>query len=289
MTWSTSNAKRRSWRRPSWPTTGRVRPVLRNVTLKTLYDQRRGLLAWTISLALLVAMYVAIWPSVKNQPSMGDFLDRMPEALRSLFAMAGADMSSPVGYMQVELLSFMGPMLLLIYAITAGAAAVAGEDTLDLLLANPISRRRIVMEELAAITVGTAALAVVTGAALLGEGQLADLRLPAANVAAAMLHMALLALVFGALALAIGAATGRATAARALPALVAVLAYIVNGLAPVVSWLQPMQKLSPFYQYAGHDPLRHGLSMAGVAVALLTIAALTATAAARFHRRDVAA
>jgi ABC-2 type transport system permease protein len=266
--------------------------MLRNVTLKTLYDQRRGLLAWTASLALLVAMYVAIWPSIRSQPSMGDFLDRTPEALRSLFAMAGADMSSPVGYVQIELLSFMGPMLLLIYAISAGAAAVAGEEdrhTLDLLLANPVSRHRIVAEKLAAMTVGTALLAAVTGVALLGEGRPADLRLPAANVAAAMLHMALLALVFGALALAIGAATGRATAARAMPAVVAVLAYIVNGLAPVVSWLQPVQKLSPFYQYAGHDPLRHGVSVAGVVVALFTIAALTAVAAASFHRRDVAA
>jgi ABC-2 type transport system permease protein len=265
--------------------------VLRNVTLKTLYDQRRGLLAWTVSLALLVAMYIAIWPSIKSQPSMGDLLDKMPEALRSLFAMAGADMSSPVGYVQIELLSFMGPMLLLIYAITAGAAAVAGEEdrhTLDLLLANPVSRRRIVMDKLAAMMVGTVLLATVTGAALIGEGRLADLRLPAGNVAAAMLHMALLALVFGALALAIGAATGAVAAARAVPALLAVLAYIVNGLAPVVSWLHPLQKVSPFYQYAGHDPLRHGVSIAGVVVAVAVIAALAAAAAVAFHRRDVA-
>jgi beta-exotoxin I transport system permease protein len=266
--------------------------VLRNITVKTLFDQRRGLVAWTVSLVLLVAMYVAIWPSIQSQPSMGDFLDKMPEALRSLFAMAGADMSTPVGYVQVELLSFMGPMLLLIYAITAGAAAIAGEEdrhTLDLLLANPVSRRRVVIEKLTAMTVGTALLAVVTGAALLGEGRLADMRLPAAEVAAAMLHMALLALVFGALALAIGAVSGRVAASRAVPAVVAVLAYIVNGLAPMVSWLEPVQKVSPFYQYAGHDPLRHGVSVAGVVVALVTIAVLAGVAAYGFHRRDVAA
>src|SRR5881392_30045 len=102
--------------------------MLRNVASKTLYDQRRSLLAWAVSLTLLVAMYVAIWPSLRDQPSMKDFLDRMPKAFRALFAATGADMSTPVGYVQVELLSFMGPLLLLIYAITAGAAAIAGEE-----------------------------------------------------------------------------------------------------------------------------------------------------------------
>ena len=46
---------------------------------------------------------------------------------------------------------------------------------------------------------------------------------------------------------------------------------------------------SPFYQYAGHDPLRNGLSGLGVLVALATVAALVVLAVAGFRRRDVAA
>jgi ABC-2 type transport system permease protein len=104
-----------------------------------------------------------------------------------------------------------------------------------------------------------------------------------------MTHMTLLALVFGTLALAAGAATGRPAVSRALPAVLAVGAYIVNGLAPVVSWLRPAQKFSPFYQYSGHDPLRHGLSLAGILVAVLTVLLLAAIAGAAFRRRDIAA
>ncbi|MBI3688652.1 MAG: ABC transporter permease subunit [Actinobacteria bacterium] len=266
--------------------------MLRSVTGKTLFDQRRALLAWSMSLALLVAMYVAIWPSIRGQPSMSDLLDRMPEAMRSLFAMSGADMSTPTGYVKIELLSFMGPMLLLIYTIAAGAAAVAGEEdrhTLDLLLANPISRTRLVLHKLAAMALGTALLAAVMGVAMIAEGSLADMGLPVGAVLAAMLHMALLALVFGAFALAIGATSGRPGLSRAVPAVVAVLAYIVNGLGPVVSWLEPLQKLSPFYQYAGHDPLVTGVSLTGVAVAVGTVTVLVLLAVLGFRRRDVAA
>jgi ABC-2 type transport system permease protein len=186
----------------------------------------------------------------------------------------------------------MGPLLLIIYSVAAGASAVAGEEdrhTLDLLLANPISRTRIVLEKLAAMTVGAALLGAVTAVALLAEGRLVGMSLPVGGVTAAMVHMTLLALVFGAMALAAGAATGHSALSRALPAVVAVLTYIVNGLAPVVSWLKPAQKFSPFYQYSGHDPLRHGLSWPATLVAVSTILVLAAIAVAAFRRRDVAA
>ncbi|WP_016884294.1 MULTISPECIES: ABC transporter permease subunit [unclassified Rhodococcus (in: high G+C Gram-positive bacteria)] len=264
--------------------------MLRSVLTKTLYDQRRAFPAWVVGIALLVAMYVVIWPSVRDQPAMNQFLDQMPEAFRALFAMSGADMSTPVGYIQIELLSFMGPLLLLIYAVGTGAAAVAGEEdrgTLDQLLATPLSRGRILAEKFGALTAGTVALSAVMGLALLGEGILADMDLPVGNVAAAMVHLALLALVFGALAFAIGAATGHPASSRSVPAVIAILAYVLNGLGPVVSWLAPWQRYSPFYQYAGHDPLRHGFSLAAASVSALTIAVLLGVALVGFAHRDV--
>ena len=95
------------------------------------------------------------------------------------------------------------------------------------------------------------------------EGQSADMALPVGEGAAAMLHLALPGMVVGPLALAIGAAFGPSAASRAVPAVVAVLSYVVNGLAPQASWLQLVHKLSPFYDFNGHDPLRNGISAAG--------------------------
>lgn len=266
--------------------------MLHSVATKTLFDQRRALLAWTVSLVLLVGMYVAIWPSIRNQPAMTDFLDSMPAAFRSMLAMSGADMSTPVGYVKIEMLSLMAPLLVILYGVTTGSAAVAGEEdrhTLDLLLANPVSRGRLVLEKLVAMYAGIILLAGVTAAALLIEGPLAEMSLPIGPVIAAMVHLALLAMVFGTLAVAVGSATGNLTAARAVPAVVAVIAYIVNGLGPQVSWLEPFQKFSPFYQYAGHDPLINGLSVPAVLVAIGTVAVLAALGVAGFRRRDVSA
>jgi ABC-2 type transport system permease protein len=264
--------------------------MLRSVLLKTLHDQRRSLVGWVVAILLLVLMYAAIWPSIRDQPSMSDFLDQMPEAFRSLFATSGADMSTPVGYIQIELMSFMGPIVLILYAVGQGSAAVAGEEdrhTLDLLLGAPLGRVRVVLEKAGAMVVGTIALAAVTGTALVLEGRLFALELPVGNTAAAMAHLALLALVFGGVALAVGAATGSPGRSRGLAAATAVVAYLVNGLGGMVDWLRPFQRLSPFYQYVGHDPLRAGVSWSGVGIAVATFVVLVAVACWSFQRRDV--
>lgn len=263
-----------------------------NVLLKTLRDQARGLAAWSVSLALIVAMYAAVWPSIRGQPSMSDFIDQMPEAFRSMFATTGADMSTPTGYIQIELLSFMGPIAVLIYAVGTGAGAIGGEEdrhTMDLLLSNPVGRWRVVLEKFLAMAAGTFLLAAVTGAALVLEGRLVELDLPADKVAATMLHLALLGVVFGTLALALSAATGRTGLSRGIPAALAVLAYIVNALAPLVDVFDRLQKLSPFYQYIDHDPLRTGIAWDSVLVSVATIAVLAGAAVVGFRRRDIPA
>ncbi|HET8766264.1 MAG TPA: ABC transporter permease subunit, partial [Pedococcus sp.] len=171
--------------------------MLADVWRKTLFDQRRALVGWVSSIVLVVLLYAAIWPSLRDQPSMSDFLDQMPEAFRSLFATAGADMSTPTGYIQIELMSFMAPALLIIYAVGQGSSAVAGEEdrhSLDLLLGAPVSRTRVLLDKALALVIGTVLLVVVTGAALVLEGAAFDLHLPLSGVVAAMTHLAALSL-----------------------------------------------------------------------------------------------
>lgn len=265
--------------------------MLASVLLKTIRDQGRLLVAWTVSLALIVATYAAVWPAVKSQPSISSFIEQMPEAFRSLFATSSADMSTPTGYIQVELLSFMGPIAVLIYAISSGAGAIGGEEdrhTMDLLLSNPVGRGRVVVDKFLAMVLGTFLLAAVLGISLVLEGSMVDLVLPADKVAAAMLHLALLGVVFGALALALSAGTGRTGLSRGVPAALAVLAYIVNALAPLVDAFDRIQKVSPFFQYVAHDPLRQGVAWDSVLVSAATVAVLLGLAVAGFRRRDIA-
>lgn len=262
-----------------------------DVALKTLRDQRRSLLLWTLGLVALMAMYVGIYPSMHHNSAYSDVINQMPKSVRALFiGSAGGDVTSGPGYLYVELLSFMAPMLVLLYAIGAGAGAIAGEEerhTLDLLLACPVRRPRVVVEKFLALSAGVVLLTGTLGVATIALGAAAGMQLSSGNVVATMVHLALLGLVFGSAATLVSAASGHLALARGAPALLAVAAYLVNGFAPTVGWLRPIRPASPFYQYLGHDPIRHGLAWSGVAVAAATVAVFVAVAAWAFRRRDV--
>lgn len=272
-------------------TVGRPRRLSAAIAAKTLRDQRRALLVWASALLLLLATYVAFYPSVRRNSSYSDLMNQMPDSLRSLFTGGtAADLASPEGYLYTEMLSFMAPLLILIYAITAGAAGVAGEEdrrTLDLLLVSPVSRTRVMLEKVAAMAVGVAVLMTAAWAGLLLVGPAGGLDLPVGRTAAAMLHLGLLGVEFGALAMLVGCASGRPGLSKALPAVLAVGTYLLNAMAPLVSWLRPLRPASPFYQYLGHDPIRTGIDPAALTVTAASIGALVAIAAWLFRRRDI--
>lgn len=265
--------------------------MLRDVFLKTLRDTRRSLLWWSLGLVGLTAMMVAVYPTVRDNPDLNDLVEDYPEALKAFIAFGGdLDYVSGAGYLGSELFSFMVPLLLLIAAIGAGARAIAGEEesgTLDLLLANPISRRRLVVEKLGALAAEIAALALVLWLSLVVGVEAVGMGVSAAHLAAATGSAALLAFAFGALALLLGAATGRRALAVGVSSAGAVAAYLVNSLAALVDFLEPARTASPFYHYVASDPLRQGLALDHAGFLVLVGALAAALAPLFLDRRDV--
>lgn len=263
-----------------------------SVTAKTLRDGRQSMVWWSAGIVGLVTMMVAVYPSVRDNANMQKLVENYPEALKAFIAFGGGvDYASAAGYLGSELFSLMIPLLLIVAAIGAGARAIAGEEekgTLDLLLANPVSRRRILLEKLAALVAELAVFTLVLWAALAIGGAVAALHIAVGNLAAASLDAMLLALLFGSLALLVGGATGRRGLAIAVAAAGAVAAYLLNALAAIVPALDPVRALSPFYHYGAGDPLRHGLSIGHAAVIVVAAAVCALLAAPAFARRDLA-
>jgi ABC-2 type transport system permease protein len=258
------------------------------VLVQSLISERRGLAAWGGALIGFTAMYAALWPSVHDQPAVAAVMRSLPSVVRTM--LGASDMSTATGYVQAELLGLTGPLLVIAHAVAAASAGLAGEERrgrLDLLLALPVTRAQVLAGKAAAMAIGTVALAAVAGAALLLAGRLGGPVLPAGGVAATCVHLALLGMVFGSLAVLVAAAGGGPAAARGVPALVALLAYVLNGVAPLAGWPPVVQDLSPFAQYQSGPPLLHGISVDGVLVAVVTVAALLALAVATFRRRDL--
>lgn len=265
--------------------------MLHSVLSKTLWDLRRSFAWWTLGLVGLVALMVAVFPTIRDNPEMNRLVEEYPEALKAFIAFGGAvDYTSGAGYLGSELFSFMIPLLFLVSAVGNGAGAIAGEEergTLDLLLANPVTRRRVALEKIGAMAVELAGLGAVLWASLWLGGLLVGMDVSAAHLAAATASAALLALGFGTVAFMLGAATGRRALAIGVATAGAVAAYLVNGLAGLVDALRVPQKLSPFYHYAVGDPLRQGLALDHSLVLVAIVLAAAAVGVAAFERRDL--
>jgi ABC-2 type transport system permease protein len=260
-----------------------------NVAAKTMRDQRKALIGWAVGVGLLVLMYAAFYPSVKaNASTFNAYLKSMPKALRNIFA--AESFSTPSGYLQTELFSIMGPLLLTIFSIGAGARAIAGEEegrTLDLLLAAPISRGRVAIEKFATILGSALGLAAVLFVVEAAVGPAFGIHVGYLGLAIACFSAALLSISFGSIAFAAGCWRGRRATAIAVAASLAVIAYILNVLGPSISWLARVRPLSPFDHYQANTALDGSFGI-GPALVLLGIAVVAVILGVwRFDRRDI--
>ncbi len=263
--------------------------MLRNVFLKTLRDERRALIGWAIGIAVLAGYTLVFFPFMRDNTELTKLMQTLPTALRSIYGQA--DFSTGSGYLSSALFNLMVPLLFLIYGITQGANAIAGEEdrrTLDLLLANPVSRTSVLLAKFAAICAALIGLGVVLWLTLLIGGNLVQLNVPLGNLAAATLSGVLLGGAASALTLAVGAATGNRGVSLGIGAAVLFAGYLLQTLAASIPELADWQKLSPFYYYSHHQPLINGLSLGNAAVLIVAAGICLAVAVGLFTRRDLA-
>jgi ABC-2 type transport system permease protein len=252
---------------------------------------RRSLGAWAGAFAVLVALYTVIWPSVRGNSRWQDLFSTLPSAYRALFTAGGQlDLSTPAGYLGIELMGFLGPALMAVYAISVGAAAIAGEESsggLEVTLSAPVTRGRVLAERATALLIAMTVLAAATGLALWVFSVGYGMGLGVAKIASATAALGLFGFFAGAVALAAGAATGSTALARGTAALAAVASYLINALAQVTSALKSARPFSPFYLLFGNEPLQHGLRAVGALSVLAVSAALVAGGGMVFARRDL--
>jgi ABC-2 type transport system permease protein len=258
--------------------------VLRNVFTKTLRDQRRAQLWWAVGLLGVIAVYVAPYRQYLEQGALKVNTDS------PIYQAIGYD-NSPAGYLQGTLFALVGPLLAIMAAAATGARAIAGDEEagrLELLLAHPVSRTRLVLERFAAMAATCAWLGLVVWAGTLAAASVADLGIGVGPITAATLGLVLLALGFGAVALAAGSLVANRGLALGVAAALAVASYLAYTVGGQVEGLACLRKLSPFYWYLGSDPLRSGLDLGFLAVLAAIPLLLGGLALWSLNRRDVA-
>ncbi|UGT42724.1 ABC transporter permease subunit [Nocardia yamanashiensis] len=258
--------------------------MTRSVFTQTLKEQRRALIGWSAGLAIVPMMYLPSYQSLKDQGSLNIKQNDM------YTAMGMSDFASATGYLNSTIFSLMGLLLVVIFAVTMGARTAAQEDsgTLDLLLAQPISRGSLLRQRFAALAVQIVIVTAVLGLGVLAGAEAGALDVPAGNILAAVAGLGLLGLAVGALTLMVGAVTGKRAMTLGLAALLVAGGYLANSLGAFVDGATWLQRLSPFHYAVGDAPLVNGWNAGNLAVLLALAAAAIAVALTVFDRRDLA-
>jgi ABC-2 type transport system permease protein len=246
----------------------------------------RSTLAAAVALVAVLLVVGALFPAVGDSFRKLD----LPKGVADL--LGGADYATITGWYRSEIASFYGPLLIAAVAITGAVGATAGEEEeriLALVLAQPVSRSRLVASKAAAVALAVIGVAVAAWVGLVAGVAIAGGGIGVADLGAYSLHLALFGLAIGAIALALGAGTGRKALSAEVAAAVGLGGWLINGFAPLVGAIAWLRYLAPYYYYAHSDPLAGGLGIADLVVLALVTAAFTIAAMMTIERRDLRA
>jgi ABC-2 type transport system permease protein len=250
--------------------------------------RRTALVIWVGAIGLLVLMIAAVYPSVRDSPSLDAIYGDLSPAAQQL--LGGSDLTSPAGYLSTQVFAFFLPAVILVYGLSRASATVAGEEeerTLDLLLAQPVARWDAYVQKALAVVVGLAALGMAALIPLLALNGPVEFDLPVGNIAAVVTQMTLFCLALAMWTQAISAATGRRALGLATVVGYLLVAYLVYGLSPSIAWLQHLMPLSLWRWYLGNDPLTTGFGGTECLVLLATAVAGALVGSWLFDRRDL--
>ncbi len=260
-----------------------------SIWIKTASEHQISLFSACAYLFLVQLMLGAFWLAIPEETFA--VFNQLPESMGALFELfGGGDITTPAGWFQIETFGMMAPIMIMIVTISIGSNAVAGEEarrSMGLLLANPISRSRIIAEKVATMVFYATIVGVASFAGTMLGVLVGDMDLSWQNVAAMCVLLTLLGLVGGGLALAVGAGTGRKGVAVFAAAGFMVAMHVLNSLGEINDSWADAASISPFRYYLGGDPLNNGLAWGDTAVLVVAAALLIGVAFPLFARRDV--
>ncbi len=267
--------------------------LLGSVFGKTVWDRRRTIWYWAVGLASMLLLTFAAWPTLsRDAQALEGLVNSMPKEVLAMFGVTdpGA-LATPQGFVSSRTYGSVGPIVVIVFAITAMTAFVAREESsgqLDLLLSNPLKRGAVIPGKTAGVTSLLGVIVLFLIVVAFAGNAIWNLEFDPVAVIAANVGLGLLGLCFWGIAVALWSLLGSSGPAVGITSAIVVAAFFMNGLGAIVNGLAFMRYLSPFYWYLGDTvPLAKGFTFGYLALGVVAILG-SAVATKRFSSRDLA-
>lgn len=251
---------------------------------------RRAGLVWGISLAILVGLTVAFYPSFRDTAGLEDLMAGIPEPLIEAFGLA--DFRSPAGFLRGNLYAVLVPLLLAVAGVLLMNGQTASDEDagrMEPYLAQPVTRAALFLGRVAGVLFWLLLIGVLTLATQLVTDELVDLDIGIDRIVATVVMCLLLGVLHAGVAALVAGWTGRPGLVLGVGMALAVGGYVVMALFPISDVLEPWRHVSPWDWALGGDPLVNPTEAwrylaLGVPAVILVVAG-----AWLFGRRDVQA
>jgi ABC-2 type transport system permease protein len=257
-------------------------------SLRSVYARSLGMIAmpavwWTLGIAGFAAWMVVAVQQLETRLSSLLAGSAMQTVIRDL---GGGGASLDASFLSA--LFGLLPLFLMAFAVTQVTRWSADEQSgrLELVLAAPQSRLRVLLGRFAALASATVVIGVITLAASAGAAAATGLQLDAGNLAAATLGMIPLGLLIAAIGY-LSSGWLRTAADTGLLSFLLLTWFFISFIGPELRLPPPTLRLSPFYYYG--TPLVHGLRATSVVGVLAVSALALGLGAFRFTRKDIGA
>jgi ABC-2 type transport system permease protein len=258
---------------------------------------RWGIIAWSVIVFIYAIFVMYLYPVVSESSlDIVGYLEALPDAMKAALGMEGIDLSSmsftPEVFAAVEFFS-MWPLLIGIYAIfsSIGIAREMEQDTLDLLLAQPVARYKVITAKYAVFVFSALLISAFSLMGLMAGTATIETSVDLSGLSLVLVEAFLLVIAIGCFTLLCAALFLKPRQALMAGGIFLGLSYILNFIIPILpdslAWLR---NLSVFYHFQPNDIVTSG-SLDGLSVAIyavISVACFTASVLI-FQRRDIVA
>jgi ABC-2 type transport system permease protein len=262
------------------------------IAIHSFKNSWKGILLLILALIGLTAMVIAIYPTIKESTGLQEYMHSLPEPFISVFGRSGLDITMLEGYLNMELYQWGWVLLLGVYFAFISSSLISKEienKTIDMLLSNPVSRGRILLEKFLGLVPSIVFINITTPLVILGCATYINETISMEYLF--YTHFASIPYLLAACALGLlfSVIFDEARKANILAMGTVFAMYIIEALSLLSEKYSAIGKISLAHYYdPGKILIQHDVDIMGTVILLAVTAVLLAAAVIYFQKRDIA-
>lgn len=237
-------------------------------------------------MGLLLIGTVSLYPSIST--TYGDMMNQLPDEL--LAFIGGVSVDTLEGYLNAEFITY-APIALAVFAILAGTGSIVSEEsqgTLDILLAQPVSRLRMIITKISGLALANGMVVAILLSMFWITIPFVDIDVSAGRILISFVLLWPFLTTISFLSVLLSLVLSSRIFAGTIMAVILIASYILQSLANLVSGLAPLRPLYLTSYYQGSNALISEVSLTYTAGLICILLAALSLSLWIFIRRDIA-